>query len=64
MIERIVPPVSITSFQSEDTEMAQKEVTMGHVACAMVLGMSFMTAENMYNQSKGIKEEFPIKLQP
>lgn len=44
--------------------MAQKEVTMGHVACTMALSFSFMTAENTYNRSKEIKEEFPIKFQP
>lgn len=31
--------------------MAQKEVTKGHVACSVVLGLSFMTAENTPSQS-------------
>jgi hypothetical protein len=63
MTECTVPPVSSNSFQSEDTGMAQKEDTMGRVACATVLGVSFMAAESMYNQSnKRIKEEFPVKL--
>lgn len=52
MTAHIALPFPSTVFNLGDSEMAQEEVTKGHVACTRVLGLSFMTAENMPNHPR------------